>query len=235
MLQFSRYLPQTIVHPVCPELRKSSPPAKPVSPSKSLPTITFFSCISSSLRPKFTTPYWPQDMGVLFFFRPPPPAPKQKPCRAEPRTRAGASSRWQQRAAAPPALPSREPTSWMASSQVSPGSPWHPRTQTTSGIHEPLSGAGAGASGSQSWPRGGSRGGSLLPRPGGDALPPPCLPVVHTPFGLRSLPAGITRGASKPALPAPLLPGVRVPGAGDRAPEFSSPAPPPYSPALLVH
>ncbi|MEJ1279301.1 hypothetical protein NN561_010232 [Cricetulus griseus] len=110
----------------------------------------------------------------------------------------------------------------MASSQVSPGSPWHPRTQKISGIHEPLSGAGAGASGSQSWPRGGSRGGSLLPRPGGDALPPPCLPVVHTPFGLRSLPAGITGGAHKPTLTAPLQPGVRVPGARNGAPESSS-------------
>lgn len=169
------------------------------------------------------------------FFAPHPQHSGRKSCRAEPQTRAGASSRWQQRAAAPPALPSCEPTSWMASSQVSPGSPWHPRPQTTSGIHEPLAGAGAGASGSQNWPRGGSRGGSLLPRPGGDALPPPCLPVVHTPFGLRSLPAGITRGAREPALPAPLLPRVRVPGTEDEAPESSSPAPPPCSPALFVH
>lgn len=146
--------------------------------------LTFLSCIDSSLRPRSTTPYWPQGIRVCFFFlpHPPPPAPGQKPCRAEPRTHAGASSRWQQRAAAPPALPSRKPTSWMASSQVSPGSPWHPRTRTTSGIHEPLSGARAGASGSQSWPRGGSRGGSLLRRPGGDVLPPPLPPCGPHPL-----------------------------------------------------
>lgn len=56
--------------------------------------------------------------------------------------------------------------------------------------------------------------GRCSPRPGGDALPPPCLPVVHTPFGLRSRWAGIVRGAREQALPAPLLPSVRVPGAG---------------------
>lgn len=111
-------------------------------------------------------------------------------------TRAGASSRWQQRAAAPPAQPPGEPASWMSSSPISLCSPWNSRPQTSTRIHELVSGARAGASGSRRWPRGGSRGGSLLvdagrgraaPRsPAPSALPPPCLPVVHTPLGSRA-------------------------------------------------
>ncbi|XP_048667726.1 actin-binding LIM protein 3 isoform X1 [Marmota marmota marmota] len=41
----------------------------------------------------------------------------------------------------------------MASSPISLGSPWNPRPQTTGRIHEPVAGAGAGASGSRRWPR----------------------------------------------------------------------------------
>lgn len=56
----------------------------------------------------------------------------------------------------------------------------------------------------------GSGAGRCSLRPGGDALPPPCLPVVHTPFGLRSLWAGIVRGAREQALATPLLPGIPI-------------------------
>lgn len=52
----------------------------------------------------------------------------------------------------------------------------------------------------------------LAPR----ALPPPCLPVVHTPFGLLSLWAGVVEGASEQALPAPLCPGFGSEGQQDR-------------------
>lgn len=104
------------------------------------------------------------------------PGPRQKAGGAEPRTRAGASSRWQQRAAAPPALPTREPASWMASSSITLCSPWNSRPLTRTRIHELVAGAGAGASGSQSWPRGGSLGGSRVLEAGrgrvAPALPP---------------------------------------------------------------
>lgn len=56
----------------------------------------------------------------------------------------------------------------------------------------------------------GSGAGRCSLRPGGDALPPPCLPVVHTPFGLRSLWAGIVRGAREQALATPLPPGIPI-------------------------
>ena len=52
--------------------------------------------------------------------------------------------------------------------------------------HELVSGARTGASGSRRWPRGGPGAGRRSWTPGGAALPPPCLPVVHTLFGLPS-------------------------------------------------
>lgn len=76
---------------------------------------------------------------------------------------AAASSRAPPR---PPALPPREPASWMSSSPISLCPPWNSRPQTSIGIHEPFAGARAGASGSRRWPRGGSRGWSLLPEAG---------------------------------------------------------------------
>lgn len=84
----------------------------------------------------------------------------------------------------------------MSSSPISFCSPWNSRPQTRTRIHELVSGARAGASGSRHWPRGGSRGGPPLvdagrgraaqQSPAPSTLPPPCLPVVHTPFGLPS-------------------------------------------------
>lgn len=125
----------------------------------------------------------------------------------------------------------------MSSSPISLCSPWNSRLQTRTRIHEPVAGAQAGASGSRRRPKGGSRGRWLLPRPGGDALPPPCLPVVHTPFGLRSRGAGVVGGALGPALPAPLLPGTG--GRGAAGPGARVLPPPPPSPCshlrLLVH
>lgn len=156
----------------------------------------------------------------------------------------GVSSRWQQRAAAPPALPPREPASWMSSSPISLCSPWNSRPQTRNRIHEPVAGARAGASGSRRWPKGGSGGGSQLSEagrglrcpeePAPRALPPPCLPVVHTPFGLPSGWAGVVGGACGQAPPALLLPLIRVRGQQDphtktRAPVFCPPPLPPCS------
>lgn len=202
--------------------------------------VTFLFCIDSSLRPRSTTPYWPQGIKspfLFFFFSPthhpqhPGRSPAGRSLGHTPARPAGGSSERPR----PPRCQAVSPHHGWRALRFRLARPGIPGPGRPAGSMSRSQGPGQGPLAPKAGQEVGPGAGRCSGGRAGTFCPRPCLPVVHTPFGLRSLPAGITRGAREPALPAPLLLGVRVPGSGDGAPESSSPAPPPCSPARLVH